>query len=322
MAIFLLLRRWHIAGNWSAVSRDLRRQRSWCLQIYHETFHLLASTYRKCVRVLDYRRINPLLEEWGQKMSLHCGCDDNVIFFTDGKPWKMSRPGRGRAVRQICEAAGCGDVNLMQRAYYNGHYKYHGGKVQHVVQADGMAHSFTCPIRNHDALVLRNSSMIIMLSSVFIGGDLQRPAITVTDKAYGRTNHFKPLHTDAELRMMVREERAAAMEFDKNHKKPRMGVEYSFNQQVTKFPHIDDYRRHKITQSGQSNWNYLRCLWDLQTLFFNLYTCGAGSQVTGLLGVTPPTVQEYLYSCNNNLLVDIPADDAEEEFYDNDDFYH
>jgi hypothetical protein len=49
-------------------------------------------------------------------------------------------------VREICEAAGCGDVNLMQRAYYNGHYKYHGGKVQHVLQADGMAHSFMCPI--------------------------------------------------------------------------------------------------------------------------------------------------------------------------------
>jgi hypothetical protein len=31
-------------------------------------------------------------------MSLHCGCDENVIFFTDGKPWKMTRPGRGTAV--------------------------------------------------------------------------------------------------------------------------------------------------------------------------------------------------------------------------------
>jgi hypothetical protein len=72
MAIFLLLRRWHIVGNWSAVSRDLRHQCSWCLQIYHEIFHLLASTYRKCVGVLDYRWINPLLEEWGQKLSLHC----------------------------------------------------------------------------------------------------------------------------------------------------------------------------------------------------------------------------------------------------------
>jgi hypothetical protein len=68
--------------------------------------------------------------------------------------------------RNSCQAAGCGDVNLMQRAFYNGHYKYHGTKVQHVVQADGIAYSFTCPIRNHDALVLRNSHMILMLSSV------------------------------------------------------------------------------------------------------------------------------------------------------------
>jgi hypothetical protein len=135
----------------------------------------------------------------------------------------------------------------MQRTFYNGHYKYHGGKVQHVVQADGMAHSFTCPIRNHDAQVLRNSSMILMLSSVFIGGELSWPAITVTDKAYGRTNHFKPLPTDAKLSMMVHEERAAATAFDNKHKKPRMAVEYSFNQQITMFPHIDDSRRHKIT---------------------------------------------------------------------------
>ena len=49
---------------------------------------------------------------------------------------------------------------------------------------------------------------------------------------------------------------------------------------------------------------------------------GTGSQVTGLLGVTPPTVHEYLYSCNNNLLVDIPTDEDEEEFNDNNDFYN
>jgi hypothetical protein len=209
----------------------------------------------------------------------------------------------------------------MQRAFYNGHYKYHGGKVQHVVQEDGMAHSFTCPIRNHDALVLRNSSMILMLSSVFICGDLYQPAITITDKAYGKTNHFKPLHTDADLRMMAREERAAAIEFDKKHKKPCMAVECSFNQQVTKFPHIDDYRRHKITQSDRSNWHYLRCLWDLQTFFFNVYICGAGSQVTGTLRVTPPTVHEYLYSCNNNLLIEFPVDEVEEKFHEDNDYY-
>jgi len=191
LALFLLLRQWHITGNWEAVCYDLRQQRSWCIQIYHEFFHLLAVNYRKGIRVLDYHRINPLLEEWGQQMSEHCGCDDDIIFSTNGKPWKMSQPGRGRAVREICEASGAQDVNLMQRAY-----KYHGGKVQQVLQADGMAHSFTCPIQNHVALVLRTSSMFLMLSDVYINGDWNRLAKTVTDKAYSQTPHFQPLHTD------------------------------------------------------------------------------------------------------------------------------
>ncbi len=240
----LLLRRWHKPGNWESVSRDLRQQQGWCIQMYTELLKLLVVTYQKCVHVLDYCRINPMLEEWAQQMSLHCGCYNNIIFFTDGKPWKMSHPGRGRAVRQICQAAGCGDVNLMQRAFYNGHYKYHGGKVQHVVQVDGMAYSFTCPNCNHNALVLHNSSMIVMLSSVFIGADINRPAVTVTEKVYGRTPHFKPIHTEAELCMMAPNEKAAAVDFVKKHKKPRMAVEYSFNHQVPKFPHINDYHRH------------------------------------------------------------------------------
>ncbi len=75
------------------------------------------------MRVLDYRQKNPLLEEWGQQMAFHCGTDPHVLFFTDGKPWKMSRPGKGQAIHKIFKYAGCGDINLMQRAYYNGHYK-------------------------------------------------------------------------------------------------------------------------------------------------------------------------------------------------------
>jgi hypothetical protein len=69
-------------------------------------------------------------------------------------------------------------------------------KVQHVLQADGMVHSFTCPIRNHE--VLRNSSMHLMLSALFVNGDADRPALTVTEKAYGRTPHFRPHQTEAE----------------------------------------------------------------------------------------------------------------------------
>ncbi len=171
-----------------------------------------------------------MLEEWGNTMALHTGCDPSVIFFTDGKPWRISRPGRGRAVQDICAAAGNADINLMPRAFYNGHYKYHGGKVQHVLQADGMAHSFTCLIRNHDALVLRNSSMILMLTAVFINGDLNAPAITVTDKAYARDAlHFRPLYTDVELNLMGANDREQAEDFNRRHSRARAAVEYSFN---------------------------------------------------------------------------------------------
>jgi hypothetical protein len=76
----------------------------------------------------------------------------------------MSRPGKGQAVRELCAASGTDDFNLMQHAYYNGHYKYHWAKVQHVFQADGMVYSFTCPIRSHVTIVLQTSSMITQLS--------------------------------------------------------------------------------------------------------------------------------------------------------------
>jgi hypothetical protein len=47
----------------------------------------------------------------------------------------------------------------------------------------------------------------------------------------------------------------------------------------------------------------------------------SGSQVTGVLGVTPPTLQEYLYSCNQGLLINQPFEDAEEEFQRNNDYF-
>jgi hypothetical protein len=99
-----------------------------------------------------------------------------------------------------------------------------------------------------------------------------------------------------------------------------MAVEYSFNQ-ITKFPHTDDSRRHRITQSRWLNWQFSRCLWDLQMFFFNLFTCGMGSRVTALLGVNPPTVHDYLYSVNHNLLIDVPVDPAKDEFQEINAYY-
>jgi hypothetical protein len=116
-----------------------------------------------------------------------------------------------------------------------------------------MAHSFTCQTCNQDAVVSQNSSMLLILSALYVNGDRNRPAITVTDKTYGRINHFKPLHSVVELLMMAPNERALAVEFNKKHKIPPMAVEYSFNNQGTKFCHIDDSLRFRITQNGRSN---------------------------------------------------------------------
>jgi len=102
---FVLLRRWHKPGNWENVSRDLHQQHSWCMQ----TMKFLSWLQVLTVYVLEYWITAEFYQSW--------------------------KNGRGRMVRKICVAAGCGDVNLMLCAYNNGHYKGHGGKVQHVLQA-------------------------------------------------------------------------------------------------------------------------------------------------------------------------------------------
>ncbi len=82
------------------------------------------------------------------------------------------------------------------------------------------------------------------LGVLFVDGDPARPAKTVTDKAYGRTRHFRPLHTDLELRLLNPADRASAIEEDEKNKGPRMAVEVSFNNIVRKFTHSDYFATH------------------------------------------------------------------------------
>ncbi len=44
----------------------------------------------------------------------YTGCCPAVIFFMDGKPWKLARPGHGDAADALVRAAGGYDVNLVQ----------------------------------------------------------------------------------------------------------------------------------------------------------------------------------------------------------------
>jgi hypothetical protein len=258
LALFLLLRRWNKADTWEDNSRFVRRGRVWCIIVYRLIFQLLAQHYRRCVQVIGYRRILPLLSNCSDEIVWHSGCDQDVLFFTNGKPWQMAQPGHGQAAASVLHRAAEGnDINLVQQAYYNGHYGFCGGKVQHVLQADGMCYSFVYPLHWHDAMVLHSSSMVNMLSVLFVDNNAARLVKTVTDKAYGRTQHFRPLHTELELQLMNAADHAAAIEEDQKNKGPRMAVEVSFNNIVRKFTHIDYFATHRILQQGWSNWPYL-----------------------------------------------------------------
>jgi hypothetical protein len=182
---------------------------------------------------------------------------------------ETTHPGRGETAQALVAAVGGDDINLVQQAYYNGHYGFCGAKVQHVLQADGLCYSFTCPLSWHDASVLCSSSMITMLSVLYVNNDHACPVKTVTNKAYGQTRHFCPLHMALELRMMNWQEKATAEEEDQKNKGPCMAVELSFNNIVRKFTHSDYFASHRILQQGSANWPYLQTLLDLQVLFCN-----------------------------------------------------
>jgi hypothetical protein len=101
---------------------------------------------------------------------------------------------------------------------------------------------------------------------------------------------------------MCQPDQIAAEEEDTRNKRPCMSVGMSFNNIIGKFTHMDYFPTHLVLQSGRSNWPYWWCLWDLQVLFYNLFTCVEGhvNPTNGIFGIAPPAA-EYLFSANNTL---------------------
>jgi hypothetical protein len=109
-----MLHQWRKADKLEDVSQAMQRGHVWYIKIYRELFSLLGQHYRRLAQVIDYQLIIPLLEEWSDSMVLYTGCCPDVLFFTDGKPWKMAKPGTGDAVTALVRAAGGDEVNQVQ----------------------------------------------------------------------------------------------------------------------------------------------------------------------------------------------------------------
>ena len=149
-----------------------------------------------------------------------------------------------------------------------------------------------------------------MIAQLKIGSDLRTPKCS-SDKACGRNEVNQPRHTAVELANLSLEDRELALQQDRSNRKPHYAIEDQFNEQMRKFTHTDYFVKHRTLQQGSPNVNQLSTLYNLQTLFFNLFICAGnhGSQVTGTFGVNPPSVSEYLDSANKKLLVPLPSDE-------------
>ena len=113
-----------------------------------------------------------------------CGCARDVLFFTDGKPWKMARTSHGDTmVIMALQGQKCSMCCKQMESTIH-----------------SLAHFMA--FHGHDVMVLQESSMLTMLSVLFVNNDPLQPLKCVTDKAYGCPNHLCPLHNSLELRLM------------------------------------------------------------------------------------------------------------------------
>ena len=289
LGLFVVCARWRMPGKWDKVAEMLRRGLTWVKTIYRRVVDSLAQ-YRNCVTCIDILRMRDALGTWDEECEA-LGLSSGAFFFLDGKATKWTKPGCGAAATALAAANGAG-VNLVQRAFYNGHYMFHGAKVQHCLSLDGMLHSFALPLRAHDSAVLHASGLE---SSIKL---LDRPAglhaAAVTDAAYRRTDNVRPRHTEAEYAAMAGPAAAAARIQDAADAKVRNCVEFSFNDVITKWIHADYARAHKVFQSGTNNWPELAMKWDLMVFLSNCSCCLRGGARCSILGVEPPSLRDYL----------------------------
>ena len=240
----------------------------------------------------------------------------DVCFIIDGKAWQWSKPGSGMTAQQLAATvaahAGLGhNVNLVQRAHHNGNNWFHGAKVQHVLEVDGMVICCVSSIRVHDARLYRESTIEAQLSTLYVveadgNPNPFRPAMVLGDLAYPDTMHCVRQRSRAALAAIPNAaQRPAAELAQKKDQRIRGQVECSFQKVMSLNALNRDQTKFQLLRDGGVAWDHTQSIWHVEVLFANLHTCLYGRQVTGFLGVDPPTVTECLYSANNGFMVEV-----------------
>jgi len=317
LGIYVVMRRLSTGGRWENVEREMNVPRSTLCEIHTATVAALYLAYRLLTSTIDFRRVKPMFRDWIASMAQDgiSGTPD-VCFIMDGKAWQWSKPGSGMAAEELAAKvaahAGQGyNVNLVQRAYYNGNYRLHGAKVQHLLEVDGVIICYVSSVRVHDARMYRESTVEAQLSTLYVveadGTENPfRPIKALSDLAYPDTEHCVRQRSQAALAAIPNAaNRQAAEDAQKKDQRVRGQVECSFQKVMSLNALNRDKSKFCLLNSAGVAWEYTQSIWHVEVLFANLHTCLYGSQVTGFLGVEPPTVYEYLYSANNGFMVEV-----------------
>lgn len=303
LCVFVMLMRW-TTRTWADMERELGISQNELCEIYTVTRGLISVHYGPLVVNFDIVYMRDHVSDWADILLTH-GCTANVIGSTDGKGWHWSRPGKGMAAQELAEKirrlnVDGFTVNMIQEAFYNGHFKAHGAKVQHVVLANGMVHAFPYSIREHDSKMYFKSPIEWQMG--LIQHDDGQPLVLLADQAYAKQKHILPTVGRVSLAAMSADNRQRALDTNVRNAPFRATSEDTFSKHVALWPHADMPKKHRIFVNGQVHYHDCLSTWNVQTLFTNFHTCLYGSQVTGKFQIDPPSVAEYLHNINTGQL--------------------
>jgi hypothetical protein len=207
----------------------------------------------------------PNLMQYAQAISAMGSPLPHCWGFIDGTVRAMCKPGQ------------------YQREVYNGHHRVHGLKFQSVVTPNGLIANLYGPMcgRRHDAALL-HASGILQHMQQHLYTPAGTPLYLYGDAAYPLTPHLRRPHRGQQLT-------PAQMNFNKAMSTVRMSVEWEFGKILRYFAFLDFDKNLKLFLSPIGK------LYIVGALLSNCHTCLYGSQTSNYFGLTPPSLEEYLY---------------------------
>ena len=169
-----------------------------------------------------------------------------------------------------------------QKAFYNGHKRYHGLVYQIVSCPDGLIAHIFGPMEGcrHNSGVLRESGLLDELDTLPLAPD-GNPYCIYGDPAY-------PLRPTLMAPYKGNNLPEGHQLFNKAMSALRVSVEWTYGKILQQFAYVDFKKGQKV------NLQPIACYYIVAALFTNCHTCLYGSETTSTFNCRPPTLEEYL----------------------------